>query len=105
MKIEKKSKLDRPVMVDFRPDWVSRGTAKHIEEDLQGFRFKGPGWYFMNGDSILIVPAVRTDEPWKDTWPAKTVFTYFVWNHSEVEDSMHAIAIAPIRRDHGNIID
>jgi hypothetical protein len=93
-----KLKLTKSMIVDFRPDWTSRGTAKHIEEDLPGFKFSGPGWYFIGDDSILIVPSAKTDTPWKNTWKKEAVFTYFVWNDRDAEGAFHAICLAPVRR-------
>lgn len=41
------------------PDWSDVFTsAEDLETAFRGFKFKGPGWYCMQGDYALILPDV-----------------------------------------------
>lgn len=37
-----------------RPSWSTSGSVKTLERQLQGFTFKGPGWYELGGDAMLV---------------------------------------------------
>lgn len=46
-----------PIEIDIEPDWTGVWTAEKAEAELQGFKFKGPGWYhYRTSDSILVLP-------------------------------------------------
>ena len=40
----------------FTPDWTVSYTSEQAEDQLEGFKFKGPGWYHSKGDSLLVLP-------------------------------------------------
>lgn len=95
------------IAVNIRPDWTANWTKAKAEEELSGegatFLFKGPGWYFSgtNGEAMLVVPATNlesADSPWKQSWPADTVFSFHVFGPGRhPAESFNAVFTAPTR--------
>lgn len=87
--------------LSFKPDWSELWTAKKAEEQLEGFKFKGPGWYIRSFGTMLVVPEDRTLET---AWNMQSVnaderfyfHMYDGWNPGSIFGS---IAHAPTRED------
>lgn len=69
--------LIAPHEFNFTPDWSERWTPQRAEQELNGFKFKGPGWYITKKaskkgslvDTIFVLPGSEPD------W-----FQFHVWN-------------------------
>ena len=76
----------------FNPDWTSEFTPEDAERELKGFKFKGPGWYLTNIDTLLVVPA-----------KFKGAYLFYVWNQSvwggTVGQSVNGLVNVPTRVD------
>lgn len=92
--------------LDFRPDWTQSWTAAAAEEQLRGFKFKGPGWYLEGNDAILVVPWERPPGEGFTHKPEQRdeMFQFCVWNGRDKESmvkhltSLFALIVhAPIR--------
>src|SRR5258708_4753360 len=99
--------------LSFLPDWSSCWTANEAEEQLAGFKFQGPGWYFLKidddeigFDKLLVVPDLGPTDTvensvWQQKWMKKgRKFWFHVFNSGR--DPMHAfnsIVNAPTRQD------
>jgi hypothetical protein len=84
------------------PDWSMVGTVEKIEHELVGFKFEGPGIYFIKTDTLLIVPRPTTgsrtvENIWHLKQPEGTVYEVYVYNTPET--IFKAIGRAPIRQD------
>lgn len=81
-------------------DWRKTYTVKDAEYDLTGFEFNGPGWYFTDTETMLVVPHDRSIDKW---WHQRTdpneVFTFYVWDNRSPIDAINAIVNAPTRQD------
>jgi ribosomal protein L7/L12 len=85
-----------------RPDWSEVWTARNAEEQLQGFAFKGPGWYLSSTDTLLVTPCGAVEEgstPWQWKWPEDQLFRFNVYNHRNPADGFNQIINAPVRED------
>jgi hypothetical protein len=83
-------------------DWVKVGTAAELEAAVgNGFKFKGPGFYLTDKDTVLIVPREFGDHDnmWKQSWPADTVFVFFCWNAPHHETIWSVSCVAPVKVD------
>lgn len=83
------SKLNPETRMDIRPDWVQLWTAREAEEGLQGFTFKGPGWYFYKTDTVLVLPDAVLPE----------AFWFHIYNGRCPATAFSAIATAPVKVD------
>lgn len=85
---------------DFQPDWKATLTAEDSEIELNGFKFKGPGWYIEKDDTVLVFPANgECEEPWKQTWEEDRLFHFLVYNERNPSDAFNAIVNAPVKLD------
>jgi len=84
----------------FRPDWSITGTAKVLESELEGFAFKGIGWYVNDRGAMLILPVdqVVQQEDWKETvkWGKRQMFRVYVYNDHWPRDVFAVIGKAPV---------
>lgn len=87
------------VAIEVRPDWEKVGTANELNNYIGGgFKFTGPGWYIEKDGAALIVPVEPFTDPWRQTWPAGTLFRYLSYGHNPLA-SFNAVANAPTRKD------
>lgn len=88
--------------ISFTPDWHERYTASEMEKEFVGFEFKGPGWYLLKEQTMLVIPVARPlDELWNQKrdgmWSEKfDIYMYDGWSPGEIFAS---IARAPTRVD------
>lgn len=59
--------MQNPVVVS--PDWVMTGTAAHLEEQLTGFKFSGPGFYIRSTEFDLVT--LVDPQPYATEWNQK----------------------------------
>jgi len=100
-------------VLDVQPAWVKVWTAAEAESDMEGFKFKGPGWYYLKDKtrvdephfSILAVPVDRGELNYKTTrtfWaPAYTEqerFEFNVWDF-DIASRMALFTSAPNKVD------
>lgn len=100
--------MPRPKATTFniQPDWTQSWTMSQAEEQLDGFKFNGPGWYITKNESMLVVPK---DEPirlehgnfplWHQAWPPYTVFLFMIYSSNDPGLSIMALNRAPTRLD------
>ncbi len=69
-------------MLQVSPDWVHRYSAKQAENDLVGFKFKGPGLYLTKTDTMIVLPDSdpSTGDPWEQNWLKDQLFTFYCYN-------------------------
>lgn len=93
-------KMPNPMSLDFTPDWKKLYTAEQANEDLQDFKFEGPGWYLIKEDTLLVVPVDTSTKslPWKREWPKDQLFLFMVWNGSNPRDALNSVINAPVRQ-------
>jgi hypothetical protein len=75
------------------PDWSATWNIRKIEQELEGFIFKGPGWYFTKTDSLLVFPTPRNDDG------GDQLFTIMCWNNPNAMNTYTWIVNAPIQED------
>lgn len=98
--------------IDFTPNWTSVWTATEAEHELPEFKFKGPGWYFSDNDTLLVVPRrpvliaenkqARRHQPpdaWTEKWPPGSRFNFHVYKNCNPLEAFKAIMDAPVRAD------
>lgn len=102
----RKAKAELDTLADalgstFHPDWTDIMTAREAENQLEGFKFSGPGWYTLADDTMLVIaferPAV---EAWnqKARLPnSKERFEFNVYNQRNPIDAFNLIINAPTR--------
>lgn len=84
---------------DPRPAWSQQMTAAEAEKQFANFKFNGPGWYYYNKETILVVPLTRTKETlWHQKSPDEERFMFHVYNR-ECNNEFNAIVNAPTRVD------
>lgn len=72
--------------MQFESDWnICFNKTSTIERELKGFKFKGPGIYLSDTDTLLIIPIISSKEItgttiWDKEWPKDTDFICYVWN-------------------------
>jgi hypothetical protein len=76
-------------------------TAKAIEEDIPGFKFSGPGFYYTKTDTILVLPRPPVNAPtlenvWHQRQPEGTVWDVYVYS-CQVEGTIFAAIPGPTR--------
>lgn len=83
------------------PDWSTIWTAPESEAQLEGFTFKGPGWYLTETDSMLVKP--DSSRPILQNWTSKRLpgehFHFLVWNNSNPCATFNNIVNAPVKVD------
>lgn len=57
------------------PNWNMQGSASHLESELSGFEFQGPGWYLTDTDTVLVLPGGEHR--------GVETFRAYVWNGEE----------------------
>lgn len=72
---------------NFLPAWTGRWTKEESEEELNNFQFKGPSWYIMKENTILVLPTGRSDVFW---------FHVYTYNPSDI---FNAIVNSPVQVD------
>lgn len=103
---------EKRLMLAVQPDWSVIRTAKESEKYFTRFKFEGPGVYFHNRDSMLVVPVdgltfSKDDNSqgllqrpiWKQKWPPSTQFIFYIWNDWDVSSTFNALVNAPTRHD------
>lgn len=85
----------------FGYDWKEKWTASKAEQQLDGFFFAGPGWYFQKDSTLLVLPIDRHDaELWHSATNAHDeLFHFFVWDNYDPTASINLVANAPTRMD------
>jgi hypothetical protein len=86
-----------PEPINFQPDWSMLGTAERFEQELIGFKFKGPGWYLSKYerdgktgiDTILVIPVGENG----------SIFRACVYNERNPIESFNWVHSAPVRVD------
>jgi hypothetical protein len=81
-------------------DWSTMGTPEHLEQELNGFKFSGPGFYLTKTDTLLVAPLAPQSDPWQwrsDMSP--TAFRAYVYNCQFADTIFSRIAVAPVRSD------
>lgn len=76
------SQLLKVITPDFQATW----TIKEIEDQLNGFKVNGPGWYFKDGTSMLVVATDMQD-----------VYTILVYFDRDPRESFAAMVGAPVQ--------
>jgi hypothetical protein len=71
----------------FFPNWDQILTPEEAERELNGFEFKGPGWYYTDTDTVLVIPM------------DKEYFRFCVWGDCDPTSAFRWIINAPIRLD------
>jgi hypothetical protein len=92
--------------ISLMPDWHVRWTAAQAEQELIGFKFTGPGWYFIKRadelDTLLVFPHgpydARTQWQGRD-WPDDQLWNIWVFTGRDASPSFSAICSAPTRVD------
>jgi len=79
----------------FIPDWSMIGSAEYAEKELQGFKFRGPGWYINKTDTLLVLPYAADD----DGAQCKDLYRVCVYNNRNPADAFNWIVNAPTRVD------
>ena len=75
------------------PDWSLKGTAARLEDQLTGFKFKGPGFYIGQNEWMLVVPFEGTSL----TWDSDTLFQAYMYTGSFAESAL--AYTLPVRED------
>jgi hypothetical protein len=93
----------------FNPSWQEVWTAEEAEKELTGFKFRGPGLYFIGDDVIIVIPkdAHPSISPWETIshpwnysgWPKHALFTFLVYTGYNPLQTFNLIVSAPIRQD------
>lgn len=91
--------LDNPIVINFEFDYKLTLSGSQAERSLDNFKFKGPGWYITETDTILVTPAYPTTTPWKQATPPDALFNFHVWNRTDLADHFNAIVNAPTRTE------
>lgn len=86
------------MVIELRPDWTGTGTATELEACMEGFKFKGPGWYIGKSETVLVVPHGPCSGPWKQKWPEDMSFVYHCYSQNPL-DAFNAVVNAPTRAD------
>jgi len=85
----------------FHPDWTMIGTSEHAEKELEGFVFRGSGWYIIaptNGgpgfDTFLVLPysAAATKED-------RDLYRFYIYNNRNPTEAFNWIVNCPTRQD------
>ena len=83
--------------------WNIGGTARHLEHELGGFAFTGPGFYINKTSVLLVVPSQphpdHPGKPWVQKWPTDAVFRAYVYDCPFSETIFADVAVAPVRED------
>jgi hypothetical protein len=104
---------DRPLM-QLSPDSRHRMSAKEMSKQIQftpageetpkAFRFVGPGFYYGEKATYLIIPDLDPDDrsapgTWKQRWPEDQLFWIYIWDRSgrEVAAMFSTISSSPTR--------
>lgn len=97
--------------IEFIPNWTSVWTASEAEHALPDFKFNGPGWYFSDKETTLVVARrpvltevkrIEKHQPpsaWADKWPPGTKFDFHIFLNRNPFDMFKAIFDAPVRQD------
>lgn len=101
---KKKQLIGTSAFSEFRPDWVDVMTAQEAKDQLQGFKFSGPGWYTLAGDTMLVIAFERPRIPGSTAgvWNSKSTseserFQFNVYNQRNPIDAFNLIINAPTR--------
>jgi hypothetical protein len=70
------------------PDWRRLLTPDDAERELEGFVWRGPGWYINDNDSLLVFPSPLSGEYW-----------FWVYNGRSPHEGMMQATRAPVRID------
>src|SRR5438105_1903779 len=97
--------LDTPMMRgdylvranDTAPDWHETWSPDEAEEQLSGFKWRGPGWYFTETDSMLVIPTPN--------WKLTHNYNFLVYNHRNPCEGFNQIVNAPVRVDEREIVN
>ena len=78
----------------FHPDWTMIGTKEHAEKELEGFKFRGSGWYITGNDTLLVLPySAAKDEGDRD------LYRFFIYNNRNPGEAFNWIVNCPTRQD------
>jgi len=79
--------------------WNMIGNKERIEQEFK-IKFKGPGFYLSNTDTLLIIPLnTEFKKIWHQTQPENTQYYVEVWNTDFYNTIYAVIATAPVRLD------
>lgn len=70
------------------PDWRELWTPQAAEQELEGFQWRGPGWYLTDTDSLLVIPSPLHGEYW-----------FWVYNGRNPFDGINQMSRCPTRVD------
>lgn len=70
------------------PDWRELWTPQAAEQELEGFQWRGPGWYITDTDSMLVIPSPLHGEYW-----------FWVYNGRNPHEGMMQAVRSPTRWD------
>ena len=71
-------------------DWDQIFTPEEAERELDGFEFRGAGWYFTDVDTVLVIPV------------SETHFRICVYGDRDPTNAFKWIVNAPVRFDGRN---
>jgi hypothetical protein len=85
----------------FHPDWTMIGTREHAEKELEGFVFRGSGWYIikhpgvpLSFDTIIVLPySAAAGEGDRD------LYRFYIYNDRNPTEAFNWIANCPVRQD------
>lgn len=81
-------------MLIIGPDWIAFHTPEEAEAALEGFKFKGTGWYETKTDTLLVLDIVEVGKH-------AGRHEFLCWNYPdarrELADRMSTITHMPVR--------
>lgn len=80
--------MDEAIKEGITPDWTLLMAPKTAEAELNGFTFKGPGWYLLKNGTMLVTPSHIQNQ-----------FVFSFWMRTNVVDAFGWIVAAPVRAD------
>jgi hypothetical protein len=91
-------------MISFKPDYVEVWTARQAEEELDNFKFDGPGWYYCGEDVMLVLACERPARSfWEKSFDETERFEFNIYNERNPEDVFALIAEAPRRHPYRHL--
>ncbi len=81
-------------------DWFVTKTITEFEKDIGKFKnFKGEGWYFQNGDTILVTRTSST----KLRADKSQLYLFLVWNGFTPVPALCKLLSLPVRANDGSV--
>lgn len=93
-------------MYQLLPDWSHVWTSVEAEDQLEGFKFHGPGFYLTDTDTIVVVPLGSRLGPmgeerklWSARYQESEQFHFHCYNCPHYETLFSQMGLIPVKLD------